>query len=163
MTKPPVTIRKATADDDDALKAVEAVSWDSSSGFPSMREPKETFFNERVGPERYLLAIHDDRVVGYSRLMPKTPIPENAHVLGVFGLAVIPDARGLGVASALLEASADEARKQGCRKLSLQVFATNHAAQKLYAKHGYVVEGVAKDEFLIDGVYVDDIMLTKVL
>lgn len=163
MSQPSINTRIATEADDAAILAVEAVSWDSSSGFPSMREPKESVFNERTTPENYVVAELDGKVVGYSRLMPKTPIAENAHVKGIYGLAVIPEARGLGVASKLLEASDEEARRQGARKIALAVFATNEPAQKLYAKHGYVLEGVAKDEFLIEGEYIDNIMLAKVL
>ncbi|GIG67940.1 GNAT family N-acetyltransferase [Phytomonospora endophytica] len=163
MTQPSINTRIATEADDEAILAVEAVSWDSSSGFPSMREPKESAFNERTTPANYVLAEVDGKVVGYSRLMPKTPVAENSHVKGIYGLAVVPEARGLGVASKLLEASADEARRQGARKISLGVFSTNEPARRLYAKHGYFEEGRSKDEFLVDGAYVDNIMLAKVL
>ena len=160
----PVTIRLATEADAAALQAVDAVSWDASSGFPSMRDREAAeFFNERATPDRHLVAEYEGRVVGYLRLLPKTPILENAHVYGIWGFAVHPDARGLGIGSALMDAAEKAAREHGARKIGLHVFATNTTARRLYEKHGYVQEGCQKDELYIEGRYVDDLLLAKFL
>ncbi|HZO69715.1 MAG TPA: GNAT family N-acetyltransferase [Kribbellaceae bacterium] len=73
-------------------------------GVPVADQPgPEAFFNERSRPQHVLVAEYESRLVGYLRLKDKYPFTEGAGVLGVFGLGVAPDARRLGVASALLE------------------------------------------------------------
>jgi RimJ/RimL family protein N-acetyltransferase len=43
------------------------------------------------------------------------------------------------------------------------VFSPNEPARRLYESAGFVVEGVLPEEFLLDGRYVDDILMALVL
>jgi ribosomal protein S18 acetylase RimI-like enzyme len=159
-----VRVRPAVVEDDAALLAVELEAWSPASGFPSLTDPEATaFFNERTTPEKHLVAEYRGEVVGYVRLVAKTPLLENTHVLGIFGLAVSPRVRRVGIASALLDAAEVEARAWGARKLSLRVLGGNAPAQRLYERHGYVIEGRYVAEFLIDGHFVDDLTMAKLL
>ena len=81
--------------------------------------------------------------------------------IGVLGLAVAPEARRRGVATALLAAAEQRARARGARKLSLRTFSTNPEAIQLYSRLGFEREGLLRAEFLIEGQYVDDILLAK--
>jgi ribosomal protein S18 acetylase RimI-like enzyme len=159
-----VRVRPAVAGDDAALLAVDLEAWSPASGFPSVMAATETaFFSERTTPDKHLVAEYRGEVMGYVRLDEKTGLTENAHVLGIFGMAVSPRARRAGVASALLEAAEVEARARGARKLSLRVLASNAPALQLYERHGYRTEGRYVDEFLIDGHFVDDLTMAKLL
>jgi ribosomal protein S18 acetylase RimI-like enzyme len=159
-----VTIRRAVQDDDAALLELDQSAWSAESGFPSMTKPgRETFFDERAKPELHLVALYGERLVGYVRVREKYPFEEGAGVFGIFGLAVSPDARRLGVGSALLDAAEAEARRRGGRKLCLNVFGSNESARRLYERHGFVVEGHSRAEFVIEGALVDDFSLTKFL
>jgi len=51
---------------------------------------------------------------------------------------VVPDARGTGVASALLQALVQYARGNGVRVLRLETGDKQHAAIRFYRKHGFV-------------------------
>ncbi|WP_159059185.1 GNAT family N-acetyltransferase, partial [Streptomyces scabiei] len=62
---------------------------------------------------------------------------------------------------ALLRAVQDEARRRGARRLTLRVLGHNTAARKLYESEGFVVEGVLPEEFLLDGQYVDDVLMGR--
>ena len=53
------------------------------------------------------------------------------------------------------------ARARGARKLSLRVLGTNATAMRLYERLGFQVEGTLRDEFCIDGRYVDDVLMAK--
>ncbi|WP_159059877.1 GNAT family N-acetyltransferase, partial [Streptomyces scabiei] len=64
-------------------------------------------------------------------------------------------------ARALLRAVQDEARRRGARRLTLRVLGHNTAARKLYESEGFVVEGVLPEEFLLDGQYVDDVLMGR--
>ena len=91
-----------------------------------------------------LLASADKRVdliVGCVSVQPKARLVESAHVFGITGLVVAAGTRRRGMASALLDAAEREAAYNGAKKLSLQVLGTNAAGMRLYARHGYVVEG----------------------
>jgi ribosomal protein S18 acetylase RimI-like enzyme len=59
-------------------------------------------------------------------------------------IAVVPNARGKGIGTALLEALLREARAAGHRAISLSVDRTNAGAIELYRRHGF--ELVAEDE-----------------
>ena len=82
-------------------------------------------------------------------------------MLGIVGLAVAPGDRRRGVASALLAAAEQHARVRGARKLSLRVLGTNETAMRLYERLGFRREGTLRDEFRIDGRFVDDVLMAK--
>ncbi|MFI1965454.1 GNAT family N-acetyltransferase [Streptomyces pathocidini] len=103
------------------------------------------------------------RIAGYVRVVPPTPLPANAHVRQIQGLAVDVWARGLGVARALLDAAGQEALRQGATRLTLRVLGHNAPARRLYESAGFAVEGVLPGEFLIEGEYVDDVLMGRSL
>jgi len=160
-----ITVRAARAEDEAGLAGLDAASWTPASGFPSVMErghdPFFTFFTDDSPPQAHLVAELDGRLAGYLRLKPVTKLPESAHVLGVAGLAVAPGDRRRGVASALLAAAEQQARARGARKLSLRVLSTNAPAMRLYERLGFRPEGVLRDEFCIDGRYLDDVIMAK--
>lgn len=164
MTEAEVIVRKAVEADSETLIELERTAFDSRSGFPSFRvAEKESFFTERCQPENVLVATDGDEIIGFARLTNKYPFPEGAGVLTVGGLAVAQTARRRGVGSALLNAIKAEGERQGARKICLDVFGVNVEAQRLYAKHGYVVESRRTAEFTIDGELMNDLGLALFL
>jgi ribosomal protein S18 acetylase RimI-like enzyme len=148
--------------DQAALTELDALAWSADAGFPSIAGLKDgTFFTTDNPPEAHLVAELSGRVVGYIRLKPPTRLPENTHVIQVQGLAVHPDARRHGAAGSLLDAAEKQLRERGIRKLTLRVLSSNQPAIRLYERHGFAREGALRDEFLINGRYVDDIMMAK--
>jgi ribosomal protein S18 acetylase RimI-like enzyme len=155
-------IRVARAADEAQLARLDRVSWTPQSGFPSVtRQAGGLFFTAGSPPQAHLVGTVDGAVVGYIRLGVPSPLPEEAHVLAVHGLAVAPAARRRGVATALLGAAEHRARERGARKLSLRVLSTNPTAIRLYTKLGFAQEGRLLGEFFINGQYVDDLLLAK--
>lgn len=55
----------------------------------------------------------------------------------LYSLATRPDARGRGVATALVQAAANAARERGCHALRLEVRADNATAIRLYERWGF--------------------------
>ncbi len=159
-----VRVRAARICDDAALASLDAVAWTAESGIPSvLARPAAAFFSDGAGAEEYLVAELAGRLVGYVAIKPVTHLAENAHVLGIAGIAVAPDVRRAGVGAALLTAAEELARARGARKLSLRVLGTNPAAQRLYQRLGFEIEGILRDEFAINGRYVDDVLMAKPL
>ncbi len=160
---PDLRIRFATLADDGPLARLDRAVWSPLHAVQPRPEPGESFFTERSGPEQVLVAELDGAVVGYLRLGRSTSLACNAHVRQIQGLAVAEEARGAGVARALLRAARDEARRQGARRLTLRVLGHNAPARALYASEGFVVEGILPEEFLLDGKYVDDVFMGRAL
>jgi ribosomal-protein-alanine N-acetyltransferase len=92
----------------------------------------------RPGQRHYLVARRAGEVVGYGGLMF---VVDDAHVTNI---AVAPSHRREGVATRLLAELAWEAIARGCSALTLEVRASNTAAQELYRSFGFVPAGVRK-------------------
>ena len=97
-----MAVRIARPEDEAGLARLDAAAWTPASGFPSVTErvndPFFTFFTDDSPPGAHLVAELDGRLAGYIRVKPVTPLRENAHVLGIVGLAVAPGDRRRGVA-----------------------------------------------------------------
>lgn len=106
-----------------------------------------------------LVADDDGAVLGSLLLGPWTNLDSSRHVLEVKGLAVDPARQGEGVGSALLDGAIDRARERGMRRLVLRVLSGNTAARHLYEGRGFELEGARREAFLLEGAYVDDLMM----
>jgi aminoglycoside 6'-N-acetyltransferase len=99
-----------------------------------------------------LVAVAGEVVVGVIELWLKRPRgPAGAHVQSVsvdFGLAVLPEWRGRGVGSALLEAAETWARAQGAERMSMDLSSANAGALRLYERMGYEVHALEMDKVI---------------
>ncbi|MET9757466.1 GNAT family N-acetyltransferase [Streptomyces sp. NPDC006372] len=157
-------IRPARLDDEETLGRLDRETWAPlHSVQPRPEPPYGPFFDEQHPPREVLVAELAGTVAGYLRLGTATPLACNAHVRMIRGLAVAAEARGHGVARALLRAAGEEARRQGARRITLRVLGHNAPARGLYESEGFVVEGVLPEEFFLDGAYVDDVFMGRSL
>nr|WP_307626005.1 GNAT family N-acetyltransferase [Streptomyces turgidiscabies] len=163
--RPEPFVRLARPEDDEALGGLDRATWSTlHSVTPRARPPYTPFFHENSVPGDHLVAVTGDgRVVGYTKLARATPLASNAHVLQIQGLAVLDEARGTGVGRLLIRAAVAEARRRGALRLSLRVLGHNTPARKLYESEGFVVEGIQPREFLLDGEFVDDVLMGRSL
>ncbi len=99
----------------------------------------------------YLTARLEDKVIAYGGIWV---VMEEAHLTT---LAVSQDYRLKGVASVLLQALIDEARKSGATRMTLEVRPSNLGALHLYSKFGFVVQGVRKKYYFDE----DALMMVK--
>ncbi len=155
-----LVIRPAREDDDAALVAVDAVTW-SADATPAPQREITTFFGDRLDPADALVAELDGAVVGYAVLHNASQLAAHAHVLEIDGVAVHPAVTGQGVGRALVEAAVADATRRGARKVSLRVLGPNAVARRLYARCGFVEEGVLRAEFLLGGKLVDDVLMAR--
>jgi RimJ/RimL family protein N-acetyltransferase len=157
-----VEVRAATTADEEPLTALDRAAWTPFSS-PGPRDEAAPLFNERTSHEDVLVAVVDGELAGYIRLNRATRFQSSDHVLTVNGIAVDPAHQGRGVGRVLIDAAIAEARRRGARRLTLRVFSPNERARRLYESAGFVVEGVLREEFFLDGRYVDDILMVRVL
>ena len=156
-----IEIRPARDDDDAALLALDAETWSIDATPAPPREGVTSFFGSRLDPTDAVVAELDGVLVGYATLHNAIPVPAHADVLEINGVAVHPAATGRGIGQALVEAAVAEAVRRGARKVSLRVLGPNAVARRLYARCGFVEEGVLRAEFLLGGRFVDDVIMSR--
>jgi hypothetical protein len=86
---------------------------------------------------------------------------EKTKHLRNLAIGVAREYRGMGVGTALMDYAIRWARQRKLKKIVLSVFSTNRKAIALYEKFGLATEGTRKSQFLIDGKYVDEIMMGR--
>ncbi|GLV55519.1 N-acetyltransferase [Dictyobacter sp. S3.2.2.5] len=70
---------------------------------------------------------------------------------------------GRGIGTQLFITMEDWARQNGILRLELTVMIHNKAAVALYQKRGFVIEGTMRQTMLIEGNYIDEYMMAKLL
>ncbi|MBT2732613.1 GNAT family N-acetyltransferase [Carnobacterium sp. ISL-102] len=115
-----------------------------------------------AGSQLVALAANSQEIAGFLGFHPPTNLTTHQKVWEV-DVGVHPAFQGKGVGTALLTAIKALAVKQGIHKLSLRVLSTNPAAIHLYQKNGFQVEGRLKDEFWIEGQFIDDLLMAYFL
>jgi ribosomal protein S18 acetylase RimI-like enzyme len=150
-------------EDGPALARIDRATWTSQTSPAPAPPPGTPFFGVHTTPPDVLVAVVDGQVAGYVTLKPATELRASDHVLHITGFAVDEALRRRGVGRALMEAAIDEARRRGARRLTLRVLASNLGARRLYERCGFVVEGVLRGEFHLDGEDVDDVLMARAL
>ena len=69
----------------------------------------------------------------------------------------------IAVRGRLVEAAMEEAQGRGAHRLSLRVLGANTSARLLHEACGFVVECILRAEFLLDGHYIDDVLMDRQL
>jgi ribosomal protein S18 acetylase RimI-like enzyme len=162
----PPAVRVAVRDDAARLAALDRRSWSPLHDVhPRPAPPDKPFFDETHLPGQYLVAELAEPtvpgVVGFIRVVQPFALETTAHVREIQGLLVDERARRRGVALALLEAACERAREEGARHIRLHVLGHNTPARRMYEASGFSVEGVLREQFLLDGRYVDDVLMGR--
>lgn len=109
-----------------------------------------------------LVAECDGMVVGWGSLNRFNPRRAYDFVVD-FSVYVERAWRGKGVGSALLRALIARAKDLGYHKMVLSAFPWNTAGMALYEKHGFRTVGIYREQGLLDGKWVDTIVMEKIL
>lgn len=149
MTEVRFTIRKAGVDDAMSLRDIrlEALS-DTPDAFgstfkESQKWPKSHW--RKVAREwNYYIAESSGRVIGMASGGFNDKYPGTRWLYGMF---VTPDARGTGVAQALVETVSEWAKRDGATELYLHVTTTVARARAFYEKIGFRMNG---EEIIMD-------------
>ncbi|MGG4040951.1 N-acetyltransferase family protein [Bacillus smithii] len=78
-------------------------------------------------------------------------------------VGILESYRGKGVGTRLFLALEKWAREHHIHRLELTVMTNNRAAIALYSKMGFEKEGINKDSLLVNGKYVDEYYMAKLL
>lgn len=135
-----IEIVKMTFEHIDGVMVVEKLSF-------SIPWSRNAFVEELTGNKfsRYVTAVAGNVVVGYAGMWK---IFDEGHITNV---AVHPEYRGSGIGSLLVEKMIQIAKEEDIVSMTLEVRRSNFAAQNLYGKFGFQVEGVRKGYYADNG------------
>ena len=115
------------------------------------------------GPRHPVIVAEDDgRVIAWGSLNPFNPREAYRHVAD-FSIYVERGHRGHGAGRVVLTRLIELAREHGFHKMVLSAFPFNAAGMSLYERLGFRTVGMYKEQGLLDGRWVDTIVMEKLL
>lgn len=98
-----------------------------------------------VAPFTGFVWIEDGRLVGNVSYGRES---RGIAACSISNVAVLPEYRGRGIASRLLDTALEHLARQGCRRVFLEVRADNDPAKSLYRKRGFTVYNTVHEQYL---------------
>jgi ribosomal protein S18 acetylase RimI-like enzyme len=127
-------------------------SWEEESEKPLAS------FADRLDKNIVLAGAASDRqILGVAAVGVQQALKER-HKGFLWGMYLRPEARGSGLASALLEALLSEARG-AVEEIKLTVVTTNVSAIRLYARHGFKEYGIERRALKVGERYYDELLM----
>lgn len=133
-------------------------------GFDPM--PRTDFvavMDELLASRSFFVVEDQGRVLGFYRTRRQQG--RAAHVACIGTFAIAPDARGSGLARAVLEQAISRLQSEGVTRVELTVEADNPRAIRFYRKLGFELEGTMRSAYKRSGDahYVDELFMAKLL
>lgn len=109
----------------------------------------------------YLACFIDNTLVGTCTVMRDLQSRKRSYHVGIFGVTIAKDFRGIGIGETISKCTIDEARKNinGLKMLTLNVFSPNTVAKNLYKKLGFVEYAKLPKGVWFKNDYIDEIKM----
>lgn len=108
-----------------------------------------------------LLAEVNGELIGYLSVSGEH-FARNKHTAYIV-IGILEQFTGKGIGTALFERMESWARERGMHRLELTVMAHNERGVGLYKKMGFEIEGTKRDSLRVDGCYVDEYYMSKLI
>jgi phosphinothricin acetyltransferase len=114
------------------------------------------------GPRHPVLVAIDEAgaVLGWGSLNPFNARAVYDHVAD-FSVYVARERRGQGIGDALLHALEGRAHALGYHKMVLAALPSNAPGMRLYERHGFALVGTYHEQGMLDGAWVDVVIMEK--
>jgi RimJ/RimL family protein N-acetyltransferase len=119
------------------------------------------FFADRLAGNAIFAGFQDGSLLGTAGFMRETGA-KREHKGMLWGMYVRLEGRGTGLARRLVDAVVEHARDR-VDLIHLSVVADNVVARRLYASFGFEAYGVETRSLKVDGRYLDEILMVKML
>ena len=113
-------------------------------------------------PRHFLVNAWDGDICVGEALCMGGQFERNKHA-GRVGVGVLASHYGKGVGKGLMQEIERVAKENDISRLDLTVMSHNERAHRLYLSMGYKYEGVNRHSLFVDGDWVDEIMMAKLL
>jgi len=161
-----VSIRPATLDDAAAICTIynQGIEDRIATLETELRTPEERrrWMDGRAARHPVVVAATGGQVVGWGSLNAFNPRPAYDNVVDL-SVYVERGWRGRGVGRALLQHLLALARRTGYHKMVLATFPYNEAGVTLYRKMGCTPVGVYHEQGMLDGKWVDVLIMERLL
>ncbi len=126
-------------------------------------EEEESFIQSHSNSENCyaLVAVLNGRIIG--NLSFQGGGRNRIAHCGEFGVSVLKEFWGNGIASALIENMLEWSKTSPITKINLRVKEDNTNAIDLYKKFGFEIECVLKRDFKINNLYCNSVMMGKII
>ena len=161
-----VTTRAATPDDADAICVIHNQGIDDRVA--TLDTARRTADGVRKwlagrGPRHpVIVGDVDGQLVGWGSLNAFNPRPAYDYVVD-FSVYIERGWRGKGAGRQLLDRLLQLARDAGYHKMVLSALARNDTGLRLYTSAGFSHVGIYREQGLLDGVWVDVVIMEKLL
>jgi len=108
-----------------------------------------------------IVAETDDQLVGYVAVLGGH-YRRNRHSAHIV-IGVLAAFAGEGIGGSLLDEASSWSKGVGIHRLELTVMAHNDRAIRLYERKGFVREGTRRHALLVNGAWVDELHMAKLL
>ena len=132
---------------------------------PGERRTKEENFKKKIEESNkgslLLVAENEDKIVGFlsADRGHTNRIKHSAYIV----IGILKDFRGMGIGKRFFEELDKWAIQNWVLRLELTVMKNNRNAIRLYEKMGFKIEGVKEKSCLVDGVFIDEYYMAKLL
>jgi len=159
-------IRRLGAADVDAFRSIrlEGLRNDPDafgSTFEKESSEPEQYFVDRLSRSAVFGGFVGDRLVGVAGFYSFGDT-KSAHKGVLWGMYITPEARGLKLASALVETLLEHAGKE-VEQIQLTVVSSNPRARRFYQRMGFVEYGLEEKSLKYKGAYFDEVLMVKFL
>jgi len=159
-------VRLATAEDADAICRIYNQGIEDRVATletePRTPDERRAWMASRSPRHPVIVAEAGGRISGWGSLNPYSA-REAYRFVADFSIYVDRAWRGKGVGDAMLTHLTQLAREHGFHKMVLSAFPTNTGGMALYTKHGFRTVGIFKEMGLLDGRWVDTLIMEKLL
>jgi len=166
MGAPDIAIRAATSDDAQTICGIYNDGIEDGDATLETRlrgvDEQRAWLESRDQRHPVVVAERLGAVVGWGSLNVFNPRPAYDHVTE-FSVYVARASRGTGVGSGLLHKLIALAGEIGYHKMVLAAFDWNSAGIALYDRMGFRRVGIYREQGLLDGRWVDTVIMEKIL
>lgn len=111
----------------------------------------------------YLVATNEvGDIIGQSAITQEYPARKKAEHIYGFGIAILKEYWGLGIATQMMEKLINHAKQIGVARLELHVRTINTSAINLYKKFGFEIEGTLKKCNKVGNEYQDEYIMALI-
>ena len=154
----------------DAAAYLELVNTTDAESDFMMQEPGERqmtpfqlIISMNSGGNNIFVAEDNGKLIG--QLVAFNMYGRNKRVIHVvhIGISILKSDWGKGVGTKLFQHMEQWARENGVKRLELSVMTHNERGISLYKKMGFEIEGTKKASIFVNGKYVDEYLMSKIL
>lgn len=128
----------------------------------NIQELKKDIQNNVINGNDFLeIAIENDKIIGYIRA-ERGRFNRIAHTVYIV-IGILKNYSDRGIGTAFFQDLNKWAKDHGIIRLELTVECHNKAAKHLYEKNGFQIEGIRRKSMLVEGKFIDEYYMAKIL